>query len=112
MKRKFTCTNYFILLKKNDIQESTPKIQMLMFGLTQKSHFGLRDIFPPEFQLAFHIYYLKYENTLTCIRISWNSGGMMFSKYFSISYMYNTKSDHFSPKINRYIHGNRKSNAK
>ena len=56
--------------------------------------------FPPEFQLAFHIYYVKYENTLTCKRISWNSGGggMMFKKYFSISYMYNTKSDHFNPK--------------
>ena len=30
---------------------------------------------PPEFQLVFHIYYVKYENTLTCKRISWNSGG-------------------------------------
>ena len=30
---------------------------------------------PPEFQLAFHIYYVKYWNTLTCKRISWNSGG-------------------------------------
>ena len=26
--------------------------------------------------------------------------------------MYNTKSDHFSPKIKPYIYGNRKSNAK
>ena len=26
-------------------------------------------------KLAFHIYYVKYENTLTCKRISWNSGG-------------------------------------
>ena len=32
--------------------------------------------------------------------------------YFSISYMYYTKSDHFSPKIKPCIHGNRKSNAK
>ena len=74
-------TNYFIILEKNDIQESTPKIQMLMFGLAQTSHFGLWDIFPPPtFQLAFHIYYVKYKNTLTCKRISWNSGGggMMF----------------------------------
>ena len=30
---------------------------------------------PPESQLAFHIYYVKYENTLTCKRISWDSGG-------------------------------------
>ena len=65
---------------KNDIQESTPKIQMLMFRLAQTSHFGLWDTPPPpppppEFQLAFHIYYVKYENTHTCKRISWNSGG-------------------------------------
>ena len=34
---------------------------------------------PPESQQAFHIYYVKYENTLTCKRISWDSGeGMMF----------------------------------
>ena len=47
---------------------------MLMFGLAQISHFGLISI-PPESQLAFHIYYVKHENTLTCIRISWDSGG-------------------------------------
>ena len=29
------------------IQESTPKIQMLMFGLVQTSYFGLWDIIPP-----------------------------------------------------------------
>ena len=44
MKRKLTGTNYFIILEKNDIQESTPKIQKLMFGLVQTSHFGLWDI--------------------------------------------------------------------
>ena len=75
MKRELASANYFIKLKKNDIQESTPKIQMLMFGLAQTYHFGLWDTPPPEFQLAFHIYYVKYENTLTCKRISWNSGG-------------------------------------
>ena len=32
---------------KKDFQESTPKIQMLMFGLAQSSHFGLWDIIPP-----------------------------------------------------------------
>ena len=32
---------------KKDFQESTPKIQMLMFGLAQTSHFGLWDIIPP-----------------------------------------------------------------
>ena len=41
---------------------------------------GCGKSFSPEFQLAFHIYYVEYENTLTCQRISWNSGGggMMF----------------------------------
>ena len=33
----------------------------------------------------------------------------MFQKYFSISYMFDTKSDHFSPKIKPYVHGNKKS---
>ena len=31
--------------------------------------------FPPESQLAFRIYYVKYGNTLMCKRISWDSGG-------------------------------------
>ena len=31
------------------------------------------------------------------------------SKFDCISYMYNTKSDHFSPKIKPYIYANRKS---
>ena len=65
----------FHYTRKIDFQESTPKNQMLMFGFAQTSHFGLWDIIPPMFQLAFHIYYVKYENTLTCKRISWNSGG-------------------------------------
>ena len=67
---------------------------------------------PPEFQLAFHIYYVKYENTLACKRISNNSGGDDVLKIFFIAYMYNTKCDHLSPKIKLYIHGNRKSKAK
>ena len=37
---------------------------------------------PPESQLAFHIYYVKYENTLTCKRISWDSGGNDVLKTF------------------------------
>ena len=47
MKRKLTCTNYFIILEKRDFQESTPNIQMLMFGLAETSNFGLWDIIPP-----------------------------------------------------------------
>ena len=77
MERKLTCTNYFIILEKKDFQESTPKIQMLMLVLARTSHFGLWDIIPhpPKSQLAFHIYYVKYENTLTCKMIWGGSGG-------------------------------------
>ena len=64
-----------IPLWKKDFRESTPKIQMLMFGLAKTSHFGLWDIIPPDSQLAFHIYYVKYENTLTCKRIILDSRG-------------------------------------
>ena len=58
-------------------QGSTPKNQMLMLGFAQTSYFGLWDtcIIPSKFQLAFHIYYVNYENTLTCKRISSDSGG-------------------------------------
>ena len=31
---------------KKDFQESTPRIQMLMFGLTHTQYFGLWDIIP------------------------------------------------------------------
>ena len=65
----------FHYIGKKDFQESTPKFQMLMIGLAQTSHFGCGISFPPESQLAFDIYYVKYEDTLTCKRISWDSGG-------------------------------------
>ena len=36
----------------------------------------------PESQLALYIYYVKYEKTLTCKRISWDSGGNDVLKIF------------------------------
>ena len=104
MKRKLTCTNYFIILEKKDFQESTPKIQMLMFRLSQTSRFGLWDIIPSEFQLAFHIYYEKYENKLVG---TW--GGLCFKNIFLCIIQ---KSGQFGPRIKPYIYENRKSNAK
>ena len=92
----------------------------IVWAHTDATFWAVRYLPPPESHPAFHIYYVKYENTLTCKRISWDWGGgsgggrgrgMTFKKYFSFSYMYNTKSDHFSPKIKPDIHGNRKSNA-
>ena len=38
-------------------------------------------------------------------------GDILKKKYFSFSYMYNTKSDHFSIKIKQDMYGNMKSNA-
>ena len=64
---------------KKDLQKSTPKSpnaddharpDVIFWAVEYHS--------PPESQLAFHIYYVKYENALTCKRISWDSGGMMF----------------------------------
>ena len=75
------------MLEKKDFQESTPKILMLMFGLAQTSHFGLWDIIPAESQLAFHISNVKYENTLTCKRISWDSGGDVLKIFFYFLYV-------------------------
>ena len=74
MKRKLTCTNYFIILEKK-FQENTPKIQMLLFWLAQTSHIGRWYITPPppESQLDILIYYVKHENALICKRINCDS---------------------------------------
>ena len=115
MKKKLTRSYYFIILKKGFLKKAFQKSNFKCSGLPKRHILGCVISFPPppESQLAFHIYYVKYKNTLTCKRISWDSGGgVMFDKYFSISYMFNAKSDQLSPKIKRCIYGNRKSNAK
>ena len=49
---------------KNDFQESTPKIQKLMFGLAQTLHFGLWDIIPPRVPTSFsHMLCKIWEHT-------------------------------------------------
>ena len=90
---------------------------MLMFGLAQTSHFGLLDIIPPEFQLAFHILYVKYENTLTCMRISWNSGGggeWCFKNIFLFPICIIQKVTILAPKLSRTLMeiGNQMQNHK
>ena len=112
MKRKLTCTNYFIILQ-NFFREHTKNLNAYVRARQDVTFWAVGyHSPPPEFQLAFHIYYVKYENTLTCKRISWNSGGNDVLKiFFYFLYVY-TKSDHFSPKIKLYIYGNGKSNAK
>ena len=83
MKRKLTCTNYFLILEKRFSRELT-KNPNANVRLAQTSHFGLWDIIPspPESQLAFHISYVKYENTLTCKRISCDLRGNDVLKIF------------------------------
>ena len=71
----------------------------LVFGL----HLWLCGTVPPGPQQAIHIYYVKYDNTFTCNRICTGPDGTMLKKYFSIFYMFNTKSDHFGPKLKQYI---------
>ena len=77
MKRKLTCTNYFT--GKKDFQESTQKnLNANVWARPDVTVWAVGYPPPHKFKLAFHIYYVKYENTLMCKRISWDSGGMMF----------------------------------
>ena len=68
MKRKLTCTNYFIVQDKKDFQESTSKNPNANVWVRPDVTFRAVGYHSPESQLAFHIYriyYVKYENTLT-----------------------------------------------
>ena len=74
----FTCTNYFIILKKKISREHTKNPKANVWARPDVIFWAVgyhSPPPPPESQLAFHIYYVKYENTLTCKRISWDSGG-------------------------------------
>ena len=84
MKRKLICTNYFIILEKRFSREHTKKPNANAWARPDVTFWavGYYSPPPPEFQLAFHIYYVKYENTFTCKRISWNSGGTDVLKIF------------------------------
>ena len=84
MKRKLTCTNYFIILEKRYSRKHTKSPNAYVRARLDVTFWpaGYLSPPPPEFQLAFHIYYVKYENTLTCKRISWNSGGNDVLKIF------------------------------
>ena len=73
MKRKLTCTNYFITLEKRFSREHTKNPNANVQALLDVTFWAV-GYHSPEFQLAFHIYYVKNENTLTCKRISWNWG--------------------------------------
>ena len=82
MKRKLTCTNYFIIFGKKRFSREYTKNPNANVRALRRHILGCWISFPPGFQLAFHICYVKYENTLTCERISWNSGGNDVLKIF------------------------------
>ena len=77
MKRKLTGSNYFIVLEKKIFKRAHQKSKIASVRARPDVTFWAVGYHPPppEFQLALHIYYVKYENTLNCKRISWNSGG-------------------------------------
>ena len=90
---------------------------MLMYWLAKTSHIGLLDIIPPRVPASFsHILMRTPLRAKGLVGTRGGGGGVGGGndvlKIFSISYMYNTKSDHFSPKIKPYIYANRKPNAK
>ena len=81
MKKKLICTYYSIILEKRFSREHTKNLNANVRAPPDITFWAVGYHPPsPEFQLAFHIYYVKYKKTLTSKRISWNSGGggMMF----------------------------------
>ena len=76
MKRKLTCTNYFIILEKRFSREHTKNPNSNGRARPDVTSWAMGYHSPhPESQLAFHMYYVKYEKTLTCKRMSWDLGG-------------------------------------
>ena len=74
MKRKLTCTNYFIVLEKRFSREHTKNPNANVRARPDVTFWAV-GYHSLQSQLAFHIYYVKCENTLACKRISWDSGG-------------------------------------
>ena len=74
MKREITCSNYFIVLEKRE-HAKNPKSNVWVCPDVTFWAVGYHPPPPPESLLAFHICYVKYENTRTCKKISWDSGG-------------------------------------
>ena len=65
MKRRLTCTNHLIILK-NISREHTKNLIANVRARPDVTFWaaGYHPP-PPESQLAFHMYYVKYENTFT-----------------------------------------------
>ena len=72
MKRKLTCTNYFIIPEKRFSREHTKNQNANVWARPDVTFWAVGYL--PQSQLAFHIYNVKHENTPTFKRISWDSG--------------------------------------
>ena len=70
MKRKLTCTNYFIIPEKRFSREHTQNANV--WARPDVIFWAVGYL--PQSQLAFRIYHVKYENTPTCKIISWDLG--------------------------------------
>ena len=82
MERKLTSTNYFIIQEKRLSREHTKNPNANVRARPVVTFWAVEYHSPPKSQLAFHIYYVKYGNTLMCKRISWDSGGNDVLKIF------------------------------
>ena len=105
MKRKLNCTNYFIILGKKRFPREHTKNPNAYVRARPDVTFWSMGYHSPESHIAFYIYYVKYENTLTCKRISWNSGGgggwMMFKNIFLFPICIVQKVTTFAPQKSR-----------
>ena len=68
MKRKLTCTKYFIILKKKRFGRKYTKNPNANVRAHPDVTVWAVGYHSPVSQLAIHIYYVKYDNTLTCQR--------------------------------------------
>ena len=66
MKGKPTCTNYFIILEKKRFSREHTKSPNANVRAHPDAKIVAVGYHSPESQLAFNIYYVKYENKLTC----------------------------------------------
>ena len=82
MKRKLTCTNYFIILEKKIFKRAHQNPNANVRACPDVTFWAVGYHYPPpprpESQLAFHIYYVKYETQLHAKGLVGTRGGMMF----------------------------------
>ena len=107
MERKLTCTNCVILLEKKRFAREHTKNPNANVRARQVVTFLAAGYHPSRVPAIFlHILCKIWEHTYVQKGLvgTWGDDALIFF----ISYMYNAKSDHSSPKIKPYIHGNRK----